>query len=147
PGWRLQLTIASVACVALAMARCLPFPSTLDGLQMSRGALSFYDGNADRFVRSFNTDGLGGTLIYRFWPRLRVFVDDRTPVYGEAFMQDYFRVFDAGPGWQDVLDRWGVTAAIVATGTPIAPALRASPQWAVDYEDGQTLICSRRHPS
>jgi hypothetical protein len=146
-SWRWHLAIVSGACLALAMAGRLPFPTTLDGLQLSRGAVGFIDAHAERFTRSFNTDGLGGTLIYRFWPRLRVFVDDRTPVYGEPFMQDYFRVFDARPGWQDVLDRWGVTGAIMATGTPIAPVLRASPQWSVDYEDAQTLVCSRRGPS
>ena len=145
-GWAVPLGIASAACLALAMAGRLPFPTTLDGLQVSHGAMRFIDANADRFGRSFNTDGLGGSLIYRFWPRLRVFVDDRTPVFGEAFMQEYFRVFDAAPGWQDVLDRWGVTGAIMATGTPIAPVLRASSQWAVDYEDAQTLVCSRRRP-
>ena len=83
-------------------------------------------------------------LIYDFWPRLHVFVDDRTPVYGEPFMRDYFHVFDARPGWEAVLDHAGVTAAIMATGTPIAPVLRASPQWTVEYEDAQTILCSRR---
>ena len=147
PAWRTHLAVVSAACVAFALAGRSPFPTTLDGLQLSPGGARFVDAHVDRFGRAFNTDGLGGSLIYRFWPRLHVFVDDRTPVYGEAFMADYFRVFDARPGWQDVLARWGVTAAIVATGTPIAPVLRASPQWIVDYEDGQTLVCSRRGAS
>ena len=144
PAWRLHLALVSAACLLLALVGRSPFPTALDGLQLSRGAAQFLRDHTDRFTRSFNTDGLGGTLIYDFWPRLHVFVDDRTPVYGEAFMDDYFRVFDARTGWQDVLARWGVTGAIVATGTPIAPVLRASPQWAVDYEDAQTLVCSRR---
>jgi len=143
-AWRVHVALVTAACLVLALVGRSPFPTTLDGLQLSRGGAQFLDAHADRFTRSFNTDGLGGALIYRFWPRLHVFVDDRTPVYGEVFMDDYFRVFDARPGWQDVLAGWGVTGAIVATGTPIAAVLRASPQWMVDYEDTQTLVCSRR---
>jgi hypothetical protein len=146
PAWRLHLALVSAACLALALAGRSPFPTTLDGLQLSHGAARFLEANTDRFARSFNTDGIGGALIYRFWPRLRVFVDDRTPVYGEAFMQEYFHVFDARAGWQAILDRRGVTGAIVATGTPIASVLRTSPRWAVEYEDAQTLVCSRRTP-
>jgi hypothetical protein len=142
-SWRVQVAIVSLACVALTVAGRSPFPTTLDGLQISRGAVAYVDAHAEHFTRLFNTDGLGGALIERFWPRLRVFVDDRTPVYGEAFMADYFTVFDGGPGWQSILDRWGVTSAIVATGTPIAPVLRASPAWTVDYEDEQTLVGTR----
>ncbi len=141
--WRVQIAVVSLLCVGLAVAGRSPFPTTLDGLQLSRGAVAWIDAHPARFERLFNTDGLGGPLIERFWPRLRVFVDDRTPVYGEPFMEDYFTVFDGGPGWQSILDRWGVTSAIVATGTPIAPVLRASPAWTVDYEDAQTLVCLR----
>jgi len=144
PGWRLHVLVVSAVCVALAMGGRMPFPRTLDGLQMSAGAIAYVDAHPERFERPFNTDGLGGVLIHRFWPRLRVFVDDRTPVYGEPFMRDYFTVFDAQPGWEAILDRWGVTSAIVATGTPIAPVLRASATWRLEHEDAQTLLVSRR---
>ena len=147
PAWRTQAILVSVLCIALALHGRLPFPNTLDGMQMSAGAIAYVDAHADRFERLFNTDGLGGVLIYRFWPRLRVFVDDRTPVYGEAFMHEYFTVFDAQAGWEQVLDTWGVTMAIAATETAIAPVLRTSPVWNVEYEDGQTLIVSRRGSS
>ena len=143
-AWPVQVILVSTICVALAVAGRLPFPKTLDGMQMSTGAIAHVEAHPERFERTFNTDGLGGVLIYRFWPRLRVFVDDRTPVYGEAFMRDYFTVFDAQPGWEGVLETWGVTAAIVATGTPIAPVLRTSAAWRVDYEDAQTLVLVRR---
>ena len=142
-GW-VWYPVASAALVAWTVAGHLPFANTLDDLQLSRGAADFITTHRDRFGHIFNTDNLGGSLIYRFGPDLRVFVDDRTPVYGEAFMADYFRVFDARAGWQDVLARWDVTGAIVATGTAIAPVLKASPQWLVEYEDAQTLVCSRR---
>src|SRR5262249_49077629 len=36
-GWRLQVAIVSLACLALAVTGRTPFPTTLDGLQISRG--------------------------------------------------------------------------------------------------------------
>lgn len=143
PGWPLQLLAVSAVCVVLAIRGRMPFPMTLDGLRLSGGAAAFIDAHIDRYARAFNTDALGGALVYRFWPRLRVFVDDRTPVYGETFMGEYFRVLDAAPGWQAVLDRWRVTAAIVVTDTPTTAALRASPDWRVDYTDDQTTLFTR----
>ena len=141
PG-EVHLTLVSVVPRAHGVERS-PFPTALDGLAPEEVRSSWTLMRIASRVASTRT-GWAACSLYRFWPASRVFVDDRTPVYGEAFMDDYFRVFAGRPGWQDVLARWGVTGAIVATGTPIAPVLRASPEWMVDYEDEQTLVCSRR---
>ncbi len=142
-GWPLHLAAVGTLCVALALAGRLPFPTTLLGLQLSRGAAAFIDTHTAGYARAFNTDALGGVLIHRFWPRLRVFVDDRGPVYGDAFMSEYFTVLDGAPGWQAVLDRWNVSTAIVSTSTAAAAALRASSAWRVDYGDEQTTLFTR----
>jgi hypothetical protein len=143
-GWRVQLPLVATVVIALALAGRLPFPATLDDLQLSRGAVAHVTASPARFARAFNTIGLGGPLVYRFWPRLRVFVDDRTPVYGERFVDgDYLTVLFGRPGWQDVLDRWQVTAAIVTTWAPCEAMLRAAPGWAVDYADARITIFIR----
>src|SRR5207247_409235 len=91
--------------VALSLAGVLPFPRTLDDLQLSRAAAEFIATHQDRFGRLFNTDDLGGSLVYRFWPGLRVFVDDRNAVYGDDFMmRRYYRVLYGQWGWRKVLD-------------------------------------------
>ncbi len=134
--------------VALSLAGVLPFPRTLDDLQLSRGAAEFIATHQDRFGRLFNTDDLGGTLIYRFWPRLRVFVDDRNAVYGDDFMmRRYYRVLYGQRGWRKVLDRYGVTAAVVDAGAQCTALLRASPGWELGYEDRLNTIFFRRDAS
>jgi len=50
------------------------------------------------------------------------------------------------PGWEAILSRWRVTAAIVATGTPIAPAVRASSNCQVDYGDEADAADAPAHP-
>jgi len=69
-----------------------------------------------------NTDDLG-SLIHRFWPRLRVFV------------------------WRKVLDRYGVTAAVVDPGAQRTALLRASPGWEVAHDDQMNAIFFRRGAS
>ncbi len=143
-GWRVQLPAVAVVVLALTLAGRLPWLTSLDGLQLTRGAAAYVDEHPEQLQRAFNTDGLGGSLIHRFWPRLRVFVDDRTVVYGEDFiMNDYFTVFYGRDGWEAVLDRWGITSAIVSTASRSATVLRDSPSWTVVYEDERNLILSR----
>ena len=130
--------------LALSLVRALPFPSTLDGIQLTRGAAEFIAQRRDRFARAFNTDDLGGPLIYRFWPDLRVFVDDRIGVYGDRFiMDDYFKVLYGEAGWRDVLDRWGVTAAVVGKRTVCTELLREWTDWKIAYEDDRNVIFLR----
>src|SRR2546426_1126479 len=134
--------------VALSLAGVLPLPRTLDDLQLSRGAAEFIATHQDRFGRLFNTDDLGGTLIYRFWPRLRVFVDDRNAVYGDDFMmRRYYRVLYGQRGWGEVLGRYGVTAAVGDQGAQCTALLRASPGGELGDEDRLNAIFFRRDAS
>ncbi len=147
-GWTVQLPLVAVLVIALALAGRLPFPSTLDDLQLSRGAVAHVAASPARFTRPFNTIGLGGPLIERFWPALRVFVDDRTVVFGERFVdEDYLTVLLGRPGWRDVLDRWQVTSAIVTTWAPCEAVLRAAPEWTVDYADARITVFVRTQGS
>jgi hypothetical protein len=140
----IYVVAASVVFLTLAMRGRLPFPSTLDDQQLTAGATRFIEAHPGMFSRPFHTDALGGTLIYDFWPTIRVFVDDRNVVYGDDFMMhDYFAVLYGQPGWQKVLDRWDITSAIVLTSGPCAALFEASPAWTERYRDTETLIVER----
>ena len=126
----------------------MSFPETLDDLQLTRGAAEFIARHEDRFRRPFNTDDLGGSLIYRFWPQVRVFVDDRVSIYGDDFMlHRYFPVAWAGRSWKKVLDKYRVTAAVVAADAQCTTLLRASPDWELAYQDKKNVIFLRRDVS
>jgi hypothetical protein len=130
--------------VGLSLARVLPFPPTLDDLQLSRGAAEFVAAHRERFGRMFNTDDLGGSLIYRFWPGLRIFVDDRNTVFGDPFMmRRYYPVLYARRGWERILDKYGVTAAVLDAQAQCGAVLRASPDWTLVYEDQLNVIFFR----
>jgi hypothetical protein len=131
--------------VLLATTGVIPFPRTLDDLQLSRGAAEFIDQHRERFSRPFNTDNLGGSLVYRFWPDLHIFVDDRIFVYGEDFISKrYFEVLYARKGWKDVLGDYGVTSALMGVGSPCTTLFRSSPEWELAFEDDKNAIFFRR---
>jgi len=131
--------------IGLSLVRAVPFPQTLDDLQLTRGAAEFIANHEARFRRPFNTDDLGGALVYRFWPRLHVFVDDRIAVYGDDFvLHRYFPVVWAARSWRKVLDKYRLTAAVVTADAQIATLLRAAPDWELAYGDRRNAIFLRR---
>jgi hypothetical protein len=138
---RVWIPVLAAAVLIITTVGRAPFPRTLEGQNLTPGAAAFIAAHTDRFERMFNTDSLGGVLIWRFWPALRVFVDDRVLVYGDHFiMDDYLVVLSARSGWRAVLDRWRVTSAVVKADAPCAALLREAPEWTVAYEDEKNLI-------
>ena len=54
--------------------------------------------------RVFNDMGMGGYLIFRRWPRERVFIDGRTPVFGDDFFRRTMEAFRNSRNFEE-LDR------------------------------------------
>ncbi len=143
-GLVLHVPLICVVFLGLTSARVLPFPDTLDDLQLSRGAAQYIANHQDRFGRMFNTDNLGGSLIYRFWPTLHVFVDDHIPVYGDDFLlKRYLPVYYAHKDWRRVLSKYRITSAVVASSAPCAAVLREAPEWELVFEDHLNVIFLR----
>lgn len=99
----------------------------------------------------FNTDIWASGLLWRgHGRRFPVFVDARLEAYPEEFWRDaYYRVLQGAPGWEGVLDRYGVQCAILrreagATDDRIGDLLWEHPDWGVVYWDDFCLIYVRR---
>ena len=79
----------------------------------------------------FNDMNFSGFLIYHT-PHLRVFVDDRCPLYGTKFLLDYDHARRKDPGQ---IDRWreqyGFGYALVRTGDPFDRYLSDSAGWSL----------------
>ena len=109
----------------------------------------------------FNTWEHGGYLIWRLWPRQRVFIDGR--VLSEAANRDYRQILYnmdsavdqvVGPR-ADLLKRYGIQAVVMNTfeynsgaAYPLALALAGTSgaEWQLVYDDSQTLIFWRNPP-
>jgi hypothetical protein len=134
----------AVLFAALSISGAFGFPTSFDDIRLSRGAADFIAAHPQALARPFNTDGLGGPLIYRFWPRLHVFIDDRIYVYGDDLVMRYFEVFHTKRNWQKVLDKYRISAAVTAADAPCTTLFRASRDWELAYEDRLNTIFFRR---
>lgn len=95
--------------------------------------------------RLFTTDRWADYLIYTE-PQRRVFFDGRSDFYGPAFVRDYLTVMDGRPGWQTVLDRYGLLVAMVPARSSIDALLGESPSWRKRYQDSTAAIFVRKGP-
>ncbi len=91
----------------------------------------------------FNEFLWGGYLQYRLWPGKRVFIDPNVDTYGEAIVREYLQVFYLQEGWEEVLDQYDVTWAILPPEMRAARAIQNELGWEVIYEDGTAVILRR----
>jgi hypothetical protein len=107
----------------------------------------------------FNTYEYGGYLMWRLWPRERVFIDGRA--LSESVFMDYARILynhdesDGGKTADQLLDAYGVQVIVMnsfeyTTGPVymLAPALADPKQtsWKLVFQDPQALVFMRHPP-
>lgn len=97
--------------------------------------------------RLFTTDHWGDFLIYRLWPRQRVFVDGRSDYYGEQIGNEYLAMLETEPGWQQRFDSWRFTAALLPLQTRLARALISDPRWRIADHEADAVLLIRRADS
>jgi hypothetical protein len=91
----------------------------------------------------FNEFTWGGYLLYRLWPEKQVFIDGQTDFYGEGLTREYLAVIDASPGWEEILDRYGVEWIILPPDRTVSPWLDQSAEWERQYEDETAVVWIR----
>jgi len=101
--------------------------------------------------RVLNDMGLGGYLIFRRWPRERVFFDGRTPIYGEEFTREYLNAFVISPNFQRLLARHEFDYIVLSTRSarPLRgfhKYLRGNPSWHLIYAMNDGFIYLRDVP-
>ncbi|MGH7821292.1 MAG: hypothetical protein ACREQ9_16125, partial [Candidatus Binatia bacterium] len=95
--------------------------------------------------RVFNDFDWGGFVLYRLFPRVRVSVDGRTPVYGEEVLRPYMRTHFLEPGWEEFIESSDPDVVLWPAKGSLANLLRELPEWSVEFED-ETAVVLRRRP-
>jgi len=93
----------------------------------------------------FNTYSAGAYLAYRFYPGLRIGMDSRNDVYGEALYADYERALREPAALAAMLDRLHASFVFIDWAEPgmvaTGPTVRAlNPPWRPVYFDDGTVI-------
>ena len=94
----------------------------------------------------FSTDSWGAYLIYRLYPRTKVFFDDRHDFYGEAFVREYGATISGAREWQAPLDQYQVRWVLMPVDAPLSSLLRESPAWHAVFDDGLAILFKRDPP-
>jgi hypothetical protein len=90
--------------------------------------------------KMFNTFKWGGYLQYRLWPDELVFIDSKSHLYGEEFVRQYLRTLRAEDGWEDILDEYKISWAILPPEAPLSAAIQEELKWETVYKDGTTVV-------
>ena len=91
--------------------------------------------------RLFNDYNWGGYLLWAL-PEYPVFIDGRTDLYGDAFLEIWADIVNAAPGWQERLRRYDVRIVFLPRQRPLARVLPLA-GWKEVYRDHQAVIFLR----
>jgi len=144
PRWHV-VSLAGVAMLALIFYAPHPpkkFRAEFDPKRFPASAvnaLSQYPA-----ARVFTFDQWGDYLIYRLYPRSRVFLDGRSDFYGADFENKALDVISVNYGWDRTLARFAVDTVLMPPNLPLTGALKESCRWQVVYDDGVALIFRAR---
>lgn len=150
--WQAALLPAMVVLLALALQiAAVPVPILGAGwARLDTGKwptelldeLRAYERSQPPGTPIFNEYDLGGFLIY-FTPNLRVFVDDRCEVYGDAWLKDFDDTMRRHPERiEDWARQYGFDHALVQTGSGFDQYLRSAPGW-VEVKPAQPMVYER----
>jgi hypothetical protein len=109
-----------------------PTSYPVEALNVIRGA---------EFSKSvFTTDDWGDYLIYRLYPKIRVFVDGRFDLYGQQFTQKYIDLMKGRNGWDQTLQQYGVDTVLLPVDAPLTGVLKECRRWRVVHDDGTAIV-------
>jgi len=96
--------------------------------------LRLYAASEPNGTRIFNDANCGGFIVYHA-PSLKIFMDDRFELYGDAWLRDYVKIVYSEPERiEEWADRYGFDRAIVQVEPerlPLEKYLSESPRWEV----------------
>ncbi len=127
-----------LAAVAAGVA---PFPRFDDfpGERFPRAMVERHGPRLEQ-ARIFTQDQWADYLIYRKWPKVRVFFDGRSDFYGRELAMDYLAAMEGKPRWREVLDRYRFDTVLVPPAVPLASLLKMDAGWQVADDDGQAAF-------
>jgi hypothetical protein len=88
----------------------------------------------------FTDDEWGDYLIYRLYPKIKVFVDGRSDFYGPKFCLAYLDVLKVKHNWEGTLAEYGVDAILLRADSALSGALKESKNWRLSYDDGIATV-------
>ena len=141
PRVSLWLPLTAAAAVMLA-APGAGFPDTVFPVRAVEGNLARLT-PPSAMPRVLTSDQWGDYLIYRLYPRQRVFFDGRSDFYGPAIGADYQKLLAGESPWRELLDRYHFELALLPHDWALSTALELVPGWRKVYQDPVAVLYAR----
>lgn len=150
PAW--QQGGVALACAALVIIALGGFAFPRAGWGPARrkfplGAARFLKEN-DLRGNLYNTYDFGNLLMFKRFPKNRVFIDGRVDMYGAGIVRLYEKVRNAQSGWEDELRRRAVGVCVVDVSRPtdrrLLETLHASSAWTLVFWDNVAAVYVNR---
>jgi hypothetical protein len=144
---RIALNWLLLAVVALGVAFKTPYTlAENDHAQREAFPVSAVDFivESEPSGNMYNLYHWGGYLIWRLYPERRVFIDGRADVYGDAFIEEYLKVYQLRDGWREPLERYNVRILLIDQTSALSTVLHESPGWTRAYADEKAAVFVRR---
>ena len=93
--------------------------------------------------RVLTSDQWADYLIYRLYPRQRVFFDGRSDFFGPAIGSDYRKLFGAEGAWRELLEQYHFELALLPHDWALSTALSREPGWRQVYRDSVAVLYAR----
>ena len=90
-----------------------------------------------------NNYNWGGYLIGKLYPEYHVFIDGRTDLYGDSFMDDFSATYHLTDGWKGRIQQWQIRTVILPPDAPLVTFLRSQSGWKEVYSDSQASILTK----
>ncbi len=87
----------------------------------------------------FNDYSWGGYILWELYPAYKTFVDGRTDLFEDEILEDYLEAWRAGPGWEQVFDKWEIQVAFLPLEAPLVRALE-SDGWIRTFSDTRAVV-------
>jgi hypothetical protein len=154
-GWQQMLNWAMLLVLGLAVLMSTPWTRAYNPLLPPGKRQAHSDDEPWRMVeflqqsayrgRTFNSMEWGAYLTWHFDPALKVFIDSRIDFFPKRVWDDYVRIGNADPGWQELLDQYQVELVVWnrQLSDKLPTALTQSAHWKNVYQDPLATVFVR----
>ena len=139
---RASLWLPLSAAAVLAAAPTITFPVVVFPVQAVEANVLLL-APYDAMPRILTSDQWADYVIYRLYPRQRVFFDGRSDFFGSAIGSDYRKLMAGESSWRELLDRYQFELALLPHDWSLSTALDREPGWRKVYEDSVAVLYAR----
>lgn len=138
-NWALLILVAAAALIKIALPLNPQTIAQAIAASAPVGAANYLQTHPAP-GKLFNSYNFGGYLTWALYPEYLIYVDGRTDLYGDEFLTEYLKAYQAGPGWPQTLAKYDIRIVLVETNAPIARQLARTPGWMVRYSDPLSVV-------